>query len=143
WPTPVKEASCSKLGANPDVPHTDARCGVPRCGIYAARTPEAAMRRRPSEGGWAVGLIAMSGKVVEHESGFRARRAEARAVVVHHEGRVLAAEEPRMVDLAFRATIATTALLGRPVDEWPDERIAVTLRAAERRLVWTSDLNSG
>lgn len=142
WPTPVKEATCSKFSANPDIPHTDRRCGEPRCGIYATRSPESAMRRRPSEGGWAVGLVAMTGKVVEHEGGFRAQRAEARAVVVRHEGRVLAAEEPRLVDLAFRATIATTALLGRPVDEWPDERIAVTLRAAERRLTWTSDLNS-
>lgn len=143
WKAPTKEAQCAKLPTNRDVPHTDGRCGEPRCGIYATRTPEMAMRGIPPEGGWAIGLVALSGKVVEHERGYRAQRADVRAIVVSHEGRVLAAEEPRLVDLAFRATVATAALLGRPVEEWPDERIAVTLRAAERRLTWTSDLNDG
>lgn len=143
WKSPAKEARCSKLAPNRDVPHTDGRCGEPRCGIYATRTPEMAMGGIPSEGGWAIGLVALSGKVVEHERGYRAQRAQVRAIVVSHEGRVLAAEEPRLVDLAFRATVATTALLGRPAVEWPHERIAVTLRAAERRLTWTSDLNDG
>lgn len=143
WTAPLKQARCSNLSGNPDVPHTDPRCGEPRCGIYATRTPDMAMQGIPAGGGWAVGLVALSGKVVEHEHGYRAQRAEVRTIVVHHEGRVLAAEETRMVDLAFRATMATTALLGRPALEWPHERIAVTLRAAERRLTWTSDLNDG
>lgn len=141
WTTPTKQAQCSKLAGNRDVPHTDVRCSEPRCGIYATRTPEMAMQSIPAEGGWAIGLVALSGKVVEHERGYRAQRADVRAIVICHDGRVLAAEEPRLVDLAFRATAATTALLGRPGHEWPNERIAVTLRAAERRLTWTSDLN--
>lgn len=141
WRAPTKEASCSKLSANPDVPHTDNRCSQPQCGIYATHSPERAMSGVPSVGGWAIGLVALSGKVVEHEDGFRAQRAEAKAVVVNHDGRTLCAEEPRLVDLAFRATVATTALLGRPTDEWPHERIAATLRAAERRTTWTSDVS--
>lgn len=142
WATPTMEARCTKLPGNPDVPHTVERCGEPRCGIYAARHPAPLVERRAGEGGWAIGVVALTGKVVEHERGYRAQRAQTRAIVVHHGGRVLSAEEPRMIELAFAATVAATALLGDPESEWPTERTITTLRAAERRLTWTSDLNS-
>lgn len=143
WPTPTMEARCSKFPTNRDVPHTDERCAEPRCGIYAAKHPAPLVERQTDESGWAVGLVALSGKVVEHEHGYRAQRAQTKSIVVHHEGRVLAAEEPRMVELAFAATVSVVALLGRPESEWPTERTITTLRAAERRLTWTSDLNDG
>ena len=139
WPEPRFEATCTKLPLNPDVPHTDARCSEPRCGIYAAKAPTALIAEAPREGGWAIGLVALTGKVVEHDEGYRAARAEVAAIVVHHEGRVLAAEEPHLVGLAFAATAATAKLLGRPAKEWPIERTISTLHAAERRLQWTSD----
>lgn len=139
WPTPEFEATCKKLPLNPDVPHTDERCGEPRCGIYAAKRADRLLSDVPTEGGWAIGLVALTGKVVEHDEGYRAERATVQAIVIHHEDRVLAAEEPRMVGLAFSATVATTALLGRPSVEWPIERSLTTLDAAERRLQWTSD----
>lgn len=139
WPRPYLEATCSKLPLNPDVPHTDGRCAEPQCGIYATKRPEALIADAPEEGGWAIGLVALTGKVVEHDEGFRAARAEVAAIVVHHDGRVLAAEEPHLVGLAFAATVATAKLLGRPAKEWPIERTISTLHAAERRLQWTSD----
>ena len=139
WPAPQMEAVCTKLRVNPDVPHTDGRCGAPQCGIYAAKRPETLIAGLPPEGGWALGLVSMSGKVVEHEHGYRAQRVRVEAIVVHHEGRVLAAEESQIVKLAFAATVPTTRLLGRPADEWPLDRTLVTLEAAERRLQWTSE----
>lgn len=139
WPTPEFEATCKKLPLNPDVPHTDKRCSEPRCGVYAAKRPDRLLSDVAPEGGWAIGLVALTGKVVEHDEGYRAQRAMVEAIVIHHEDRVLAAEEPRMVGLAFAATVATTALLGRPSSEWPVERSLTTLYAAERRLQWTSD----
>lgn len=139
WPVPYLEATCSKLPLNPDVPHTDGRCAEPQCGIYATKRPEALIADAPKEGGWAIGLVALTGKVVEHADGYRAQHADVAAIVVHHEGRVLAAEEPHIVGLAFAATVATTQFLGRPAKEWPVERTISTLHAAERRLQWTSD----
>jgi hypothetical protein len=139
WPGPEMEATCKKLPLNPDVPHTDVRCGEPRCGIYAAKRPDPIFEEIPSEGGWAIGLVALSGKIVEHDLGFRAQRARVEAIVIQHDGHVLAAEEPQIVRLAFAAAVPTTKLLGRPVTEWPIERVLVTLKAAERRHQWTSD----
>jgi hypothetical protein len=139
WPTPAFEATCAKLPLNPDVPHTDDRCGEPRCGIYAAKRPDHLVPDAPAEGGWAIGLVALTGKVVEHESGYRAQQADVQAIVIHHDDRVLAAEEPHIVGLAFAATVAVTKLLGQPAAEWPIERSIATLTAAERRLQWTSD----
>lgn len=139
WHTPEMEAVCSKLPLNPDVPHTDGRCGEPQCGIYAAKRPEAVLESVPPEGGWALGLVSMSGKVVEHEFGYRAQRARVETIVIHHEGRVLAAEEAQIVKLVFAAAVPTTKLLGRPAQEWPVDRTLVTLKAAERRLQWTSE----
>ncbi|MEX2424427.1 MAG: hypothetical protein WD990_10650 [Acidimicrobiia bacterium] len=139
WQTPEMEAVCGKLPLNPDVPHTDGRCGEPQCGIYAAKRPEAVLESVPPDGGWALGLVSLSGKVVEHEHGFRAQRARVEAIVIHHDNRVLAAEEAQIVRLAFAATVPTTKLLGRPAEEWPIDRTLVTLKAAERRLQWTSE----
>lgn len=139
WPAPYLEATCTKLPLNPDVPHTDGRCAEPQCGIYATKRPEALIADVPRDGGWAIGLVALTGKVVEHDEGYRAQHADVVAIVVHHDGRVLAAEERHLVGLAFAATVATTKLLGRPAKEWPVERTISTLHAAERRLQWTSD----
>ena len=139
WPTPEMEAVCSKLPLNPDVPHTDGRCREPQCGIYAAKRPEVVLESVPPDGGWAIGLVSMSGKVVEHEFGYRAQRARVEAIVIHHEGRVLAAEEAQIVKLVFAATVPTTKLLGRTAQEWPVDRTLATLKAAERRLQWTSE----
>jgi hypothetical protein len=83
--------------------------------------------------------VVLSGKIVEHDLGFRAQRARVEAIVIQHDGHVLAAEEPQIVRLAFAAAVPTTKLLGRPVTEWPIERVLVTLKAAERRHQWTSD----
>jgi hypothetical protein len=143
WHTPEMDAVCRKLPLNPDVPHTDGRCGEPQCGIYAAKRPEAVLESLPPEGGWALGLVSMSGKIVEHEFGYRAQHARVEAIVIHHEGRVLAAEEPQIIRLVFAATVPTTKLLGRPAHEWPIDRALVTLKAAERRLQWTSESFDG
>ena len=73
WKSPELMAECPTTGDGTDVPHIDGKCGSPPCGIYAAkRVEDLLIEHRP----WdlmesAVGLVAMTGKVVEHERGYR------------------------------------------------------------------------
>ncbi len=114
WPQPEYEAGCSRgLGEFHDahVPHTDGRCGEPPCGIYAAKDPASLFDEEDDHTtmrGRAYGLVALRGKVVEHERGYRAAHATALAVgvvkqglLVHVEGRArlerLFASPPRTI----------------------------------------------
>ena len=140
WESPTMRATCSRLTTNPDVPHTDERCGEPSCGVYAMKSAAAALgARRDGERRWAVGLVALGGKVVEHESGYRAAEAHAVAIAVASAGRTLVTDDPDLVGLAFSATTDAVDLFGEPEQRWPDERIIRTLESTERRHTWTSD----
>jgi hypothetical protein len=84
WVWPTLEARCSRY-PDEEVPHTDGRCGIPQCGIYAAKD----VRRLLMSTGCtktasphAIGLVGMSGKVVEHRHGYRAARATVLALVI-------------------------------------------------------------
>ena len=66
------------------MPHDAPGC---RCGIYAFK--EAGPRRSPARArgpAIAYGLVALGGKVVEHEHGYRAQRAEVLAVALVARG---------------------------------------------------------
>jgi len=84
WPGPRLEAHCPR---GPGAPHDAPGC---RCGIYALKDPGALWALRPGAGPILVyGLVALSGKVVEHAYGYRSRRAEVMAVVVLRNGAML------------------------------------------------------
>jgi hypothetical protein len=85
WKSPSYDAGCVAYGMrevrDDEVPHTNGECASPHCGIYALK--DAQDLRPPQQHGWnAFGLVELSGKVVEHEIGYRAGRATAIAVVV-------------------------------------------------------------
>ncbi len=88
WPTPIHHAGCVKRGRQDvapaiDVPHTNGECGRPACGIYATKEPGPIVDMFIDLGGAvAVGIVELSGKVVEHEYGYRAGVAMAVAMVV-------------------------------------------------------------
>jgi hypothetical protein len=95
------EAVCLRRGTErPDdqVPHTDG-CRTPACGIYATKTPYPLIRYGGPER--AIGLVELSGKVVEHDFGYRARRATAVCLVVVWLGGQAIASTPEEVAAVF------------------------------------------
>jgi hypothetical protein len=50
----------------------------------------------------AVGLVAMTGKVVEHEHGWRAEEVTVLALALVRGGRVLTADDPDEIELLFQ-----------------------------------------
>ncbi|WKZ81806.1 MAG: hypothetical protein QY307_06790 [Acidimicrobiia bacterium] len=93
WLTPTYWAGCVAHGAeafDDEVPHTDGRCGRPPCGIYATKAPEMLLEELESEANrTAFGLVALSGKVVEHTAGYRAAEARVLAVCVRQGNTVI------------------------------------------------------
>ncbi len=143
WKRPVLTARCANQFADPDgeVPHTDERCGRLGCGIYATKDLQALL---DSELGatlgrsFAVGRVHLTGKVVEHEYGYRAAVAEATAVVAFHGDRTLLADDPAAIAGLFADPTATMAE-GRPF--FGDYRTAVLSAFAEGD-PWTSERRS-
>jgi hypothetical protein len=85
WERARKTAVCldTHSRATGPVPHDASECRPPPCGIYALkgtrraqRVVERSIRHTPVPITLAIGLVAMSGRVVEHESGYRAEHVE-------------------------------------------------------------------
>jgi hypothetical protein len=94
WPVPTVMARCLDYGRRAgadrtDVPHTDGSCGPPPCGIYATKTAAAALDAIEHDGPLALGVVALSGKVVEHEHGYRAAAATAVGLLVVSHGEAM------------------------------------------------------
>jgi hypothetical protein len=117
WTGPTYTAGCLDFGEidDPDVPHTDGRCVPPPCGLYAAKSISALVSEFGLPGGdsrWAYGMVALSGKVVEHEHGYRARRATAVAVAVVGRGELVRVERERDIAELFASPQRTVAEIG-------------------------------
>lgn len=98
WLKPSMVATCHNAAGADEVPHTDGRCERPACGIYALKRAKDIWKIT----GWpvdrmAVGLVAMSGKVVEHELGYRAQRVEIIALAVPDGDQVILTAEPTSI----------------------------------------------
>ena len=95
WDRPEYEARClsERTGSDAgEVPHTDGRCGPPPCGLYCFKEPEqllAAFGVPRGSSRCVLGLVSLSGKVVEHERGYRAQKVRVLAAVVVGRGRVV------------------------------------------------------
>jgi hypothetical protein len=115
WPGPEYRAGCFGRGGerkDPAVPHTDGSCGSPPCGVYAYRRAEDLLGHLgvPSGGRrYAVGVVALSGKVVEHDRGYRAGRARAVAVAVVGAGVIVYVEGGARLSRLFGAPQRTLA----------------------------------
>lgn len=106
WAGPEYRASCLRLPEGPEkegVPHTEGECGRPPCGIYAAKEARPLVDRPPVGGvRIAYGLVALSGKVVEHTAGYRAAVARVLALAVCDGDLVVALRHPDEVAAFFR-----------------------------------------
>lgn len=83
WSATHMRATCEGTTSGIEIPHSDGRCGRLGCGIYASKDAHALLTEfAPAlRSGFIVGLVALTGKLVEHERGYRAEEARVEAVV--------------------------------------------------------------
>lgn len=107
WPKPQMTAECLHHVVGEDLPHSWGKCGPPACGIYATKNLDVLLMEvnRDLEVP-AIAVVAMSGKVIEHELGYRAQRCQAVAVAGTIDGNQFATDDPG----------AITDLFANPVD---------------------------
>lgn len=111
WLTPTMASRCLRDIPGEDLPHPVDRCGPPACGIYAVKdldmfpadVANGEIRRS------VVGLVAMSGKVIEHDEGYRAYSATAIAVAANDGARRLLTTDPDVVEGLFENPERTLA----------------------------------
>lgn len=103
WEGPRFDATCE--GFPGDAPHSDGTCGRLGCGVYA--TKELRRLLDLHVGGashsYVGGVTTLSGKVVEHEHGYRAAHAEVVAVYAVWPDRTTATSNPAIIDRLFTA----------------------------------------
>jgi hypothetical protein len=104
WQHRSMTARCELTNDHEDVPHTDGQCADPPCGVYAAKDVERIIGAHASLDveRMAVGLVAMTGKVVEHEHGWRAEEVTVLALALVRGGRILTADDPDEIELLFQ-----------------------------------------
>ena len=111
WLTPRMVSRCLREIPGEDLPHPVDRCGPPACGIYAVKTlavfpsdvASGEIRRS------VVGLVAMSGKVIEHDEGYRAYSANAIALSANDGARRLLTADRDLVEKLFENPERTLA----------------------------------
>jgi hypothetical protein len=147
WDTPRLTAMCGPFDGTDDgdVPHTDGRCGAPPCGIYVLKDPGIMVRMAASTGDEespvVIGLTALSGKVVEHDEGYRAQHAEVTAAVVIAGDRVICGDSPNWIAHLFGNPAAAIGAVPA-LPDGPDRYVAAIDYLADRRTReeqrWTS-----
>jgi hypothetical protein len=111
WATPALESQCLRQIPGEDLPHGESRCGPPACGIYAVKQLDwfpadvAAVAMNNS----VVGVVALTGKVIEHSQGYRAARARVIAVAARSQGRRLMTDEQELIEALFAKPALTLA----------------------------------
>lgn len=125
WCEPLKKAEClsGRGRSGQPIPHDLGVCGNPPCGIYAMKgvgsirqLVETTLERCRAPIMLAVGIVSMSGRVIEHEHGYRAERASVTALSLFEvtaDGGVAVAvtADPRMISAAFSSPRQTHTAL--------------------------------
>jgi hypothetical protein len=123
WDSPTKSAVCLKgHGATGTIPHLEAECGEPACGIYALKDPDAAWARawhQMTQVTTAIGMVEMEGRVIEHSHGYRAERATITRLCViarlpTREVRLALLDEAGDIERLCRAPATVAMPLSRP-----------------------------
>lgn len=101
WECPTLVAECEK--GEIEVPHSDGRCGRLGCGIYAAKSLDTLLTSPLAEDmvDVAIGAVALEGKVIEHETGYRAQSASVVNLVAEYGGALLATHDKHDISLVF------------------------------------------
>ncbi len=131
WNKRTLAASCLRHGDLGEIPHSDGSCGRLGCGVYAAKTIDPLYRDFNvwSLEDFAIGLVALTGKVVEHDDGYRAAEATVVALGARLEGRVLLTNIPDMLDDVFADP--SMIRMGNPVESRQQSLIEIEMYVAE------------
>ena len=138
WPEPRLESRCLRSVPGEDIPHSLGRCGPPACGIYALKDLDffpagvASCEMRDM----AVGVVALAGKVVEHELGYRAQRASVVALAIHHRGHRVVTDRASEIEALFRAPASAIERLENNDVSGPNEARAL-LERSQKEDKWT------
>lgn len=138
WSAPVLEAICSRLRPGDDLPHTDHVCSRVGygCGIYAAS--DSRLLDLPDDRAWIVGIVLLTGKVVQHERGYRAARARVAGVVAHLDSTGLVTGDMAVLDDLFTDPEAAMARLGQTGPQPGSQAVLEALENLEREMEpWT------
>ena len=104
WPTPSLSSVCLRQLPGEDLPHPMSRCGPPACGIYAVKD----LDRFPSGVGDGImdrsmlGVVGLSGKVIEHRDGYRGQHGTVLGMSVNHWNRWLMTADERLIAEFFK-----------------------------------------
>lgn len=103
WRLPSYVASCSAYGG--ETPHSDGRCGRLGCGVYATKSLGGLldMHVDAASHSYVAALVALTGKVVEHEHGYRAAAASVTAAYAVWPDRVMATADMERITALFAA----------------------------------------
>lgn len=134
WAEPWLESHCLRQIPGEDLPHSEGRCGPPACGIYAVKSLDwyPIEVSNVSMNNSVVGVVALSGKVVEHTAGYRAERARVIAVSVRSRGRRLMTGDFPTIETLFEDPQLTMARFGTTRDIDTGE-IREFLESAQRK----------
>jgi hypothetical protein len=103
WEVPGLAARCLRDAGEDEIPHTDGRCGRLGCGVYVSKavTPLYEEFDVRGLGDVALGLIALTGKVVEHERGYRGAKARVVALGASYGRHLLLTDDPEEINEVF------------------------------------------
>ncbi len=138
WEHRSLSAVCGTGRSNEDIPHTDGQCANPPCGIYAAKDVDRLIAAHDDIRSMAIGLVAMTGKVVEHEQGWRAERVTVLALTFARGDRIYFTDDPEEIEILFQGIGLSDEwhLTGEPCPSGnglTDETMAAYLKEQERK----------
>ena len=146
WSERSLVATCLSRGGDNEIPHTDGRCGRLGCGVYAAKTVDPLYTEFDVSaiGDVALGLVALTGKVVEHDDGYRGAEATVVALGASLEGHLLLSSDPERIEAVFAdPTIIRSERRVETEGERLLEMETFVEREAGRARPWTLGINNG
>ncbi len=103
WTGRTLTATCLSRAGTEEIPHTDGRCGRLGCGVYAAKSVDPLYTEFDitAIGDFALGLVALTGKVVEHDDGYRGAEATVVALAAALGQHLLLTNDAEQIDKVF------------------------------------------
>lgn len=103
WRHRTLSAICAAVSGDAEIPHTDGRCGRLGCGVYASKEWDPLRHGFGIDkiGDFAAAVVALTGKVVEHDKGYRAATATVVALGVVRGARLLLTAEADEIEAIF------------------------------------------
>ncbi len=146
WSSRRLTATCLSRAGDREIPHSDGRCGRLGCGVYAAKSvaPLYTEFDVSAIGDVALGLVALTGKVVEHDEGYRGAEATVVAIGASLSKHLLLTSDPDRIDGVFADP--TTIRKERTVHTETERLLEMETfveREAGRARPWTLEISKG